>query len=61
MPTDLVFIYDPGGVLLIPSVVAALVLDNLVDGKVLEACSPSNLFAMCRLADTRGACDNDVG
>lgn len=58
--THLVFVYDPAPCLLVLALVEPFVLDNLVDGDMLQSRRAGELLSVRRLADTRRTRDDDV-
>lgn len=58
--TYFILINNPRLVLLVPTFVAFLVLDDLVDREVLEPCALSKDLTVGGLAHARGPCNDDV-
>jgi hypothetical protein len=59
--TYLVFIHHQAVKLIAPSLMAFLVLHNLVDRDVTQSSSFSKTLTMSSLSDTRRACDDNIG
>ena len=58
---NLVLVHNPALEFLVVSIVAAPLLDDVVDGEVLQACVLRERFAVRRLPHAWRASDDDVG